>query len=52
VHRHWLQLRRQHLGWFGRLSLLLNPYGHYVQYAEKAMFQHPDLRLVVCNSHW
>lgn len=51
VHRHWLQLRRRHLGWFGRLSLLLNPYHHYVQYAEKAMFQHPDLRLVVCNSH-
>ncbi|MCP9757720.1 glycosyltransferase family 1 protein [Aquitalea sp. S1-19] len=51
VHARWLDLRRQTLSCAGKWSLKLNPYHHYVCAAERAMFLHPDLRLVICNSH-
>ncbi len=50
VHRRWLQLRRRHLSAWGRFALWCNPYHHYVQRAEAAMFRHPRMRLVICNS--
>jgi UDP-glucose:(heptosyl)LPS alpha-1,3-glucosyltransferase len=40
VHRRWLELRGG--GWA--------PYHRYVCAAEKAMFEHPRLRAVICNS--
>jgi UDP-glucose:(heptosyl)LPS alpha-1,3-glucosyltransferase len=51
VHAHWLSLRRRTLGPFGRLSLLLNPYHHYVCCAERRMFHDPQLKLVICNAN-
>ncbi len=50
LHARWLEIRRQGLGFWGRLSLWCNPYHHYTLAAERAMFTHPDLQLVICNS--
>lgn len=51
VHRQWLKLRATASTPFSTLSTWLNPYHHYVKYAEKAMFLDPALKLVICNSH-
>ncbi|WP_243729322.1 glycosyltransferase family 4 protein [Paludibacterium purpuratum] len=50
VHARWLELRRQTLGFWRRLSLKLNPYHHYVCRAERKMFLDPRLKLVICNA--
>ena len=50
VHREWLAQRRRVLSPLGKLSLLLNPYHHYVQAAETRMFHSPRLKTVICNS--
>lgn len=50
VHREWLAQRRRVLSPLGKLSLLLNPYHHYVQAAEARMFHSPRLKTVICNS--
>ncbi|WP_434777621.1 glycosyltransferase family 4 protein [Neisseria sp. Ec49-e6-T10] len=51
VHAHWLKLRRASRGIKGAIAQFFNPYHHYVKYAEKAMFTHPELKKVICNSH-
>lgn len=51
VHAQWLNLRRRTLGRWGRLSLALNPYHHYVCRAERRMFLDPRLKLVICNAN-
>ena len=51
VHRQWLANRARHASSFERLSIALNPYHRYVCAAEKAMFEHPGLRAVICNSN-
>ena len=50
VHRRWLELRRLAAGALERVGIALNPYHRYVCRAEKALFEHPRLRAVVCNS--
>ncbi len=50
VHREWLKQRRRRLGRWGRLRLALNPYHHYVQFAERKLFASRRLRAVICNS--
>jgi UDP-glucose:(heptosyl)LPS alpha-1,3-glucosyltransferase len=50
VHRRWLEIRRETGSAPERLSIALNPYHRYVCRAEKALFEHPRLRAVVCNS--
>lgn len=50
VHRNWLEIRRGLGGARERLALALNPYHRYVCDAERAMFEHPALRAVICNS--
>ena len=50
VHRQWLAHRAAGAGLLERLGIRLNPYHHYVCAAEKAMFAHPSLRGVICNS--
>lgn len=50
VHRNWLEIRRGLGGARQRLALALNPYHRYVCDAERAMFEHPALRAVICNS--
>jgi UDP-glucose:(heptosyl)LPS alpha-1,3-glucosyltransferase len=50
VHRRWLEIRRQTASWWETLTTSLNPFHDYVCRAEKAMFEHPRLRAVICNS--
>ncbi len=50
VHAAWLAHRARLLGPAGRLAQSLSPYHRYVLAAEKAMFEHPALRAVICNS--
>lgn len=44
VHATWLELSGKSLSW-------LSPWHRYTLAAEAAMFRHPDLRAVICNSH-
>ncbi len=50
VHRNWLEIRRGLAGRTEKLALALNPYHRYLCAAERAMFEHPALRAVICNS--
>lgn len=50
VHATWLELRARARGPFSRLSAALSPWHRYTLAAEAAMFRHPDLRAVICNS--
>jgi UDP-glucose:(heptosyl)LPS alpha-1,3-glucosyltransferase len=50
VHRRWLEIRRESASGLQRLSIHLNPYHRYVCSAETALFEHPRLRAVICNS--
>ncbi|NOX54789.1 MAG: glycosyltransferase family 4 protein [Planctomycetes bacterium] len=50
VHREWLRQRRRVLSWPARLWLTVSPFHRYVLRAEKALYHHPNLRLVICNS--
>lgn len=50
VHRQWLANRMKHAPMLERLGIGLNPYHRYVCAAERAMFEHPSLRAVICNS--
>ena len=50
VHAAWLAHRARVLGPLQRLSQNVSGYHRYVLAAEKAMFQHPALRAVICNS--
>jgi UDP-glucose:(heptosyl)LPS alpha-1,3-glucosyltransferase len=51
VHRRWLEHRRASSSLLERIGIGLNPYHRYVCAAEKAMFEHPRLRAVICNSN-
>jgi UDP-glucose:(heptosyl)LPS alpha-1,3-glucosyltransferase len=44
VHATWLALRKQPFD-------ILSPWHRYTLKAERAMFGHPNLRAVICNSH-
>jgi UDP-glucose:(heptosyl)LPS alpha-1,3-glucosyltransferase len=50
VHRQWIENRGAHASALTRLRLALSPYHRYVCGAERAMFEHPNLRAVICNS--
>lgn len=50
VHAAWLQHRSRQLSSMGKLILEYSPYHRYVLSAEKAMFNHPNLKMVICNS--
>jgi UDP-glucose:(heptosyl)LPS alpha-1,3-glucosyltransferase len=50
VHRQWIANRGAHSSALSRLRLALSPYHRYVCGAERAMFEHPKLRAVICNS--
>jgi len=50
VHRRWLEIRRETASPFTRAGIFLNLYHRYVCRTEKAMFEHPRLRAVICNS--
>jgi len=50
VHAAWLAHRARVLGLPQRLAQGFSPYHRYVLGAERAMFAHPALRSVICNS--
>lgn len=50
VHATWLALRDQARGGLARLATKLSPWHRYTLGAEAAMFRHPNLRAVICNS--
>ena len=50
VHRRWLEIRGETASLWEKARLALNPYHRYVCRAEKALFEHPRLRAVICNS--
>lgn len=50
VHAHWLTLRGESRGFWGKVAHFFNPYHHYVRGVERAMFLHPGLKAVICNS--
>jgi UDP-glucose:(heptosyl)LPS alpha-1,3-glucosyltransferase len=50
VHRRWLEIRRESASLRTRVGIFLDPHHRYLCRAEKAMFEHPRLRAVICNS--
>ncbi len=50
VHAAWLAHRSRIIGPLQRITQRLSPYHRYVLGAEKAMFEHPALNAVICNS--
>lgn len=50
VHATWLELRDQARGGLAPLATALSPWHRYTLAAEAAMYAHPDLRAVICNS--
>ena len=50
VHAAWLRHRARQLGPLARLGQELSGYHRYVLGAERALFAHPALRQVICNS--
>jgi UDP-glucose:(heptosyl)LPS alpha-1,3-glucosyltransferase len=51
VHAAWLEHRARILGPLQKLAQRLSPYHRYVLASERAMFEHPALQAVICNSH-
>jgi UDP-glucose:(heptosyl)LPS alpha-1,3-glucosyltransferase len=51
VHAAWLDHRARVLGPLARFGQRLSGYHRYVLAAERAMFAHPALKAVICNSH-
>lgn len=50
VHATWLEIRERARGRLSSLSTRLSPWHRWVMEAEAAMFAHPNLRAVICNS--
>lgn len=50
VHAAWLEHRGRGLGLLGHLAQRISGYHRYVLAAERAMFSHPTLMAVICNS--
>lgn len=51
VHAAWLDHRARILNPIQRLAQRFSGFHRYVLAAEKAMFEHPALKAVICNSH-
>lgn len=50
VHAAWLAYRAKEKGALSRIAEQLTPYHHLILAQERAMFSHPNLRRVICNS--
>ena len=50
VHATWLELRDRARGGLSSLVTALSPWHRYTRAAEAALFRHPNLRAVICNS--
>ncbi len=51
VHATWLALRAASRSQLSRLTERFSPWHRYTLRAEAAMFRHPNLSAVICNSH-
>lgn len=51
VHQCWLELRSRLLPAWRQKLLMNNRYHRYVMDAERAMYQAPELKAVICNAH-
>lgn len=51
VHAAWLERRARAGGIATRIAIAFNPHHRYLAAAERAMFEHPALEAVICNSH-
>lgn len=51
VHQRWLELRSRLLPSWRQKLLMSNRYHRYVMDAERAMYQAPELKAVICNAH-
>jgi UDP-glucose:(heptosyl)LPS alpha-1,3-glucosyltransferase len=51
VHSQWLKNRQRSASLWERVGIRFNPYHWYVCAAERALFEHPALRAVICNSN-
>ena len=50
VHAEWLAQRRRVTSGFKQMGVALNPHHRYLLATERAMFESPKLRAVICNS--
>ncbi|MGA2550929.1 MAG: glycosyltransferase family 4 protein [Burkholderiaceae bacterium] len=50
VHAAWLERRRAASGLGKRVGIWLSLHHRYLVWTERRMFEHPDLRAVICNS--
>lgn len=50
VHATWLERRARVQSPLAQMATALHPWHRYTLTAENAMFKHPDLRAVICNS--
>ncbi len=50
VHASWLERRARTMSPMRRAGLALDPHHRYLVATERAMFEHPALRAVICNS--
>lgn len=51
VHQRWLELRARQLPSWRQKLLMRDRYHRYVIEAERAMYQAPELKAVICNAH-
>lgn len=50
VHKTWLTIRNQNAGFFKRVWTALDPFHRYQLKQEKEVFEHVNLKAVICNS--
>lgn len=50
VHAAWLARRSTQTSFWKRLAIQLNLHHRYLLHVERTLFEHPDLRAVICNS--
>lgn len=50
LHASWLERRARAAGTSTRVAIALNPHHRYLRQVERRMFEHPALRVVICNS--
>lgn len=50
VHAEWLEQRARTLPFLQKCGLLVNLFHRYLCYTERKMFQHSELKKVICNS--
>lgn len=50
VHRIWLEERKRHMSWLGKMRLALNPAQHFRLAAETKLFNSHRLKAVICIS--